>query len=142
MTLVMTTDWVWETVLPHLQEISDELGFGDEWLSMCTERTAAAATSAWDAVFVAHRRKPPARGNGMANRTTFYAFRAVENAKALSKADASGDGNRHIEYIVGAVAMSSAQYVADIQNGDVHVLGEGYKAALRAFGLYAPSADE
>jgi hypothetical protein len=38
--------WMWGTVLPRLQPHADKRGFGDEWLAMTTQKTAAAAAAA------------------------------------------------------------------------------------------------
>jgi hypothetical protein len=47
-------DWMWGTVLPSLQSIADQQGFGRQWQKMTTDRTAesanaAAMASAWAA---------------------------------------------------------------------------------------------
>lgn len=39
-------DWMWGTVLPQLQGLADEGGFGKEWRRMCEERTVEAADDA------------------------------------------------------------------------------------------------
>lgn len=41
--LAIILDWMWGTVLPVLQPVADEHGFGDEWRAMCEQRTANAA---------------------------------------------------------------------------------------------------
>lgn len=41
-------EWMWGTVLPSLQGLADERGFGVEWERMTTERTEAAAGTAWE----------------------------------------------------------------------------------------------
>ncbi|HTN59057.1 MAG TPA: hypothetical protein VL043_12380, partial [Protaetiibacter sp.] len=46
-------DWMWGTVLPSLQDLADEHGFGLEWRMMTTERTAEAATTAKAAAWAA-----------------------------------------------------------------------------------------
>jgi hypothetical protein len=48
---VIIFDWMWETVLPTLQPLADENGFGDVWTCMTTERTLAAAVQAKSRVF-------------------------------------------------------------------------------------------
>ena len=46
-------EWMWDTVVPLFQSKADELGFGDEWHKMCTERTYRAISSAyWAATHV------------------------------------------------------------------------------------------
>ena len=36
-----TLDWMWSTVLPHLQPLADSNGFGPDWAAMTRTRTAA-----------------------------------------------------------------------------------------------------
>jgi len=43
------TDWMWGTVLPQLQPIADNKGFGNEWQAMCSERNRDAALAAYAA---------------------------------------------------------------------------------------------
>jgi len=47
--LEVLMDWVWGTVLPQVQPIADNNGFGGEWQTMCEKRTFAAADAAADA---------------------------------------------------------------------------------------------
>ena len=47
--LALVLDWMWGTVLPTLQPLADEEGFGAEWKRMTEERTAEAAAAAADA---------------------------------------------------------------------------------------------
>jgi hypothetical protein len=44
--LAIILDWMWGTVLPTLQPLADDRGFGTEWKRMTTERTRAAAEAA------------------------------------------------------------------------------------------------
>jgi hypothetical protein len=39
-------NWMWETVLPVLQPIADQQGFGDEWSAMLIERSERATDAA------------------------------------------------------------------------------------------------
>jgi hypothetical protein len=39
-------DWMWSTVLPQLQPLADEKGFGAEWSDMCRLKTDEAADAA------------------------------------------------------------------------------------------------
>ena len=41
--LALVMDWMWGTVLPDLQSVADQGGFGAGWRIMCTERSLAAA---------------------------------------------------------------------------------------------------
>jgi primosomal protein N' len=48
--LALIMDWMWGTVLPTLQPLADENGFGGKWTAMCREKTEAAAwAAAWAA---------------------------------------------------------------------------------------------
>lgn len=53
--LAVITDWMWTDVLPLLQPLANEQGFGVEWQVMCAEKTAAAATAAARAARAAAR---------------------------------------------------------------------------------------
>ena len=44
--IALILDWMWSVVLPTLQPLADERGFGPQWRHMTTERTAVAAESA------------------------------------------------------------------------------------------------
>ena len=37
--LALVMDWMWGTVLPDLQSIADQGGFGAEWRTMCVEKS-------------------------------------------------------------------------------------------------------
>ena len=47
--LSVLLDWLWSVVLPQLQSIAEKGGFGDEWRTMCQDRTADAAHGAANA---------------------------------------------------------------------------------------------
>jgi hypothetical protein len=47
--LQIILDWMWKTVLPSVQPLADERGFGDVWRRMTTERTKEAAAEAAEA---------------------------------------------------------------------------------------------
>ena len=44
--LAILMDWMWSVVLPQIQPIADNGGFGDEWRLMCQDKTAAPARAA------------------------------------------------------------------------------------------------
>ena len=44
--LALVMDWMWETVLPDLQSVADQGGFGAEWRTMCMEKSPDAAWAA------------------------------------------------------------------------------------------------
>ena len=45
--LTILLDWMWSVVLPKLQPLASEYGFGTEWRNMCQEKTSAAARAAY-----------------------------------------------------------------------------------------------
>ena len=49
--LSVLLDWLWSVVLPQLQSIAEKGGFGDEWRTMCQDRTADAARGAANAAW-------------------------------------------------------------------------------------------
>ena len=44
--LALVMGWMWETVLPDLQSVADQGGFGAEWRTMCMEKSSDAAGDA------------------------------------------------------------------------------------------------
>ena len=44
--LALVMDWMWGTVLPDLQSVADQGGFGAEWRTMCVEKSPKAAGDA------------------------------------------------------------------------------------------------
>ncbi len=44
--LALVMDWMWGTVLPDLQSVADQGGFGAEWRTMCVEKSPEAALAA------------------------------------------------------------------------------------------------
>ena len=44
--LALVMDWMWGTVLPDLQSVADQGGFGAEWRTMCVEKSPEAARAA------------------------------------------------------------------------------------------------
>ena len=59
--LALIMDWLWGTVLPDLQSLADQGGFGAEWRTMCVEKSpdaawaTGAAGAAGDAAWAAAR---------------------------------------------------------------------------------------
>jgi len=89
--LAILMDWMWGVVLPQIQPIADEHGFGAEWQSMCREKTAAAVYAATHAVYAAtHAAWAAARAAAAveAARAAVGAARAADDA-AWAAADAA-----------------------------------------------------
>jgi hypothetical protein len=61
--LAIILDWMWGTVLPTLQPLAEESGFGPEWLQMTTERTIEAAEAARAAAWAAEAAGAEARAD-------------------------------------------------------------------------------
>lgn len=62
-------DWMWSTVLPTVQPLADERGFGAEWRMMCEGRTTSAANAAFSAA--------NANANAAANAASAAVFAAA-----------------------------------------------------------------
>ena len=56
--LALIMDWMWGPVLPDLQSLADQGGFGAEWRTMCVEKSPKAA---WDAARSAGAARDAAR---------------------------------------------------------------------------------
>jgi hypothetical protein len=99
--LKIILDWMWGTVLPSLQPLADQQGFGEQWQKMTTERTAesanAAAMATWaEAHWVARATWAAAEATGVANaaeaahrvaKATWAAARAAEARAAEAGED-------------------------------------------------------
>ena len=90
--LALVMDWMWGTVLPDLQSVADQGGFGAEWRTMCVEKSpdaakaaAEAARAAADAAWAAARAAARAAAEGAAR----AAARAVAEAAARAAAEAA-----------------------------------------------------
>jgi hypothetical protein len=88
--LAMVMDWMWGTVLPSLQRLADERGFGAQWKRMTDERTHLAAAHAADA----------ARA-----RAADYAAYAAAYADYADYAAHAADVARAADYAARAAAM-------------------------------------
>jgi hypothetical protein len=106
---VIIFDWMWETVLPTLQPLADENGFGDVWTCMTTERTLAAAVQAKSRVFSLTWSLPPgccgdvtAAAAAAASAMAADAAWHVAVAAAAAAADAAADAIEEEAYASGA----------------------------------------
>jgi hypothetical protein len=111
--LAIVMDWMWSTVLPSVQSIADQDGFGEQWRVMCETRTVGAANAAsWaaHAVYVANA----------ANMVHYAAHYAASYA-----VDAAGVG-----YVSAAAAHTA--YAADAVDTVM------YAADERAWATFAP----
>ena len=85
--LAIIMDWMWGTVLPTLQPLADERGFGLAWSRMTTERIAEAAMEAARAAARAAAAAAAARAAAWA--AAMEAARAAARAAAWAAAEAA-----------------------------------------------------
>ena len=97
--LALIMDWLWCQVLPTLQPLADEHGFGTQWQTMCVEKTqiAAADAAAADAAYAA----------------AAYADAAYADAAAYAAADAAYAAYAAAAYADAAYADAAAYAAAD-----------------------------
>jgi hypothetical protein len=89
--LAVLIDWMWSTVLPQLQPLADDKGFGAEWSSMCRLKTSEAARCAADAAATA---AGAYAAHAYAARAAAYAAAyAADHAAARSAARAAAYAN-------------------------------------------------
>ena len=111
--LALVVDWMWGTVLPDLQSVADQGGFGAEWRTMCVEKSPeaakAAAGDARDAT--APRRWDAARA--AAGTAAFAARAAARAATAPRRWDAAKAAARAAaRAAAGAAARAAARAAA------------------------------
>ena len=90
-------DWTWDTVLPVLQPLADERGFGEVWASMCAKRTAGSASGTEAA---------------LANRTGRFA-QAARVARAAAHSAAEPDATAGTWFVKTARAAAVAVVVGE-----------------------------
>ena len=81
--LALVMDWMWGTVLPDLQSVADQGGFGAEWRTMCVEKSPEAAKAAAEAAIDA------AGAAAEAARATAFAAAAARDAAGTAAGDAA-----------------------------------------------------
>jgi hypothetical protein len=98
--LKIILDWMWGTVLPSLQPLADQQGFGAQWQKMTTERTfeaskaaaeAAAGAATWTskaAARAAARAARAARSAGVWTWAATWAARTAAEAAEVARAEA------------------------------------------------------
>ena len=92
--LKIILEWMWETVLPSVQPLADQQGFGLQWQKMTTERTtesadaaadaAAEAATAWAGLAAAWSATEATEAARAARATTEAARAATEAARAAA----------------------------------------------------------
>ena len=118
--LALIMDWMWGTVLPDLQSLADQGGFGAEWRTMCVEKSARAAGDA-------------ARDAGDAARAAWDAARAARDAgdaawAAGDAAKAAGDAAGDAAWAAGDAAWAA---------GDARAAGDAAWERYDPVGLLA-----
>jgi len=89
--LAALMDWMWGTVLPQLQGLADEKGFGEEWRKMCEQRTESAAKAA--------------AGAAAAHAAVAAAASAVHAAHAAGATWTTRTARRCVVIIIGATTF-------------------------------------
>ena len=135
MITILSTDWIWETVLPYAQPLADRYGFGSEWLTMCEERTERESLAAYLAARHALHPTPPLDIDAF--RVVCNVSYAAEFAYRMLTDDDRAAENFHL--IPGQVAMATARLPMVGKNVySPPTLVAGYRKALRDLGLHAP----
>ena len=91
-------EWLWEIVLPSLQPLADEQGFGAQWQKMTTERTADAANAVAEAAEAA---------NAAASAAAWAAWAAW--ATATAAAGAMEEAARARARVAGVAARAASE---------------------------------
>jgi len=126
--LTVILDWMWGTVLPVVQPVTDARGFGTEWGTMLTARTADAADAAWAAAYAAYVARAAARA----------AAGAAAEAAARAAARAAADAARAAAGAAAdAAARAAARAAADAAGGAADAAGESAWRTFDPVGLLA-----
>ena len=99
-------DWLWSVVLPHLQPIANQHGFGSEWETFCKLKTAAATRAVSVA---AHAHAVAARASVARVVRAALAAYAVATRAAVGRDDAACDD---VAYAVAISAVDADHAVA------------------------------
>jgi hypothetical protein len=82
-------DWMWDVVLPELQSIADDGGYGEEWKNMTTKKTAARAARAARAASAADAAYAASAASAASAADAAYAASAASAADAARAAYAA-----------------------------------------------------
>ena len=113
--LEIILEWMWEIVLPSLQTLADQQGFGAQWQKMTAERTAKSADAAAEAARAAGAEEAGAASVAeWAEVVAAEAKWAAEAATVLTaRTAAAGEAARVAEWAVAATARAWATAWAD-----------------------------
>ncbi len=89
--LKIILDWIWGTVLPSLQPLADQRGFGEQWQKMTTERTANSANAATNAAEATWAARAAAVARAVARAAAMAAAAAAAEATAVEAAGAGAN---------------------------------------------------
>lgn len=115
--LAIVMKWMWSDVLPTLQPLADQRGFGEEWRTMLEKRTRFAAATAKSAAYATTT-------TIAARAVAFYAVAAAENVICAV------DNARSARVAVGRSA--EAIYVAEAAEAAARAAESAASAAARA----------
>jgi hypothetical protein len=102
--LALILDWMWETALPVVQPLADDLGFGPKWQRMTDERSVDAAGAAWaEAAGTAGR-----AAEDMWDAARYAADAASAAAAAWAAADAADAAANVVRAMAAADAIRAA----------------------------------
>jgi hypothetical protein len=90
--LAIILDWMWTVVLPTLQPIANENGFGSEWEAMLREKTERAALAAWSAADAVREEAESETAEYAAESAADAASWAMRVASAVDAATWVGEG--------------------------------------------------
>ena len=82
-------DWMWGTVLPRLQGVADEGGYGKTWRAMCEKRTVTSDFAANTTAHEAHEAYAANAAHAAARDADTAAYAADTAAYAADTADAA-----------------------------------------------------
>jgi hypothetical protein len=113
--LAIVLDWMWSTVLPSVQSIANQDGFGEQWRVMCETRTMGAAEAASWAAYAGR-----------------YAADKVYEGNAAHYAASYAANAADVEYAVDGYAAAFTAYAADAVDAVM------YAADKDAWATFAP----
>ena len=104
--LAVLLDWLWSVVLPQLQSIAEKGGFGDEWRTMCQDRTSYAAHGAANAA------RSAARSASYAAHAAARAADAAARAADARAADAATIATTVVNTVAAVAAYADSFWSA------------------------------
>ena len=110
--LAVIMDWMWRDVLPLLQPVADEHGFGAQWAAMCEEKTESSANGAARAAWVSAAEARSVRARAPEEEAA--AWEAAVRARAAAEAaEAAHAAHAACAAAVRARAAAEAAWAAE-----------------------------